>query len=265
MYFHTVTTEIGPNEPKHNPCNLLSFKSVHLRPGDTYTGESHREELLFVILRGRVSIAIGDTVFREIGGRTSVFDGSPHSVFVPPHSTFHIDSQDYASLAICGAPSETDESPFHIPPEAVETGTWGKQNFTRYFRKILVDTDRKVDRLIVGETITPSGNWSSFPPHKHEEDKLPDEVFAEELYYFKVSPGQGWGLTYHYSDDGTIDQAHVVRDETILFIPKGYHTVVSAPGHTTYYLWVLAGNHRWQAVSPDPAIGWVKHAESMLG
>jgi len=117
-------------------------------------------------------------------------------------------------------------------------------------------------RLIVGETYTPSGNWSTYPPHRHEKDDLPREAYHEEMYFFKVAPADGFGLTRYYNHE--VDTGYVVRDNTILMIPNGYHTVVSAPGYTTYYLWFLAGEHRAQAVSDDPAVGWVSRTVPML-
>lgn len=82
---------------------------------------------------------------------------------------------------------------FLITPDQVETGTWGAANFSRTFHSVLVDTDQPVHRLIVGETFTPSGNWSTYPPHKHEKEVPGKEVFMEEFYFFKVNTPDGWG------------------------------------------------------------------------
>lgn len=218
------------------------------------------------MLQGRILLTVDDTSFGVIGGRPNVFEGPPYSVYVPPGRAYTIKGvTPFAEVAVCSAPSTSEEAPFLITPDEVKTGVWGVQNFSRHFRQILVDTPRKVERLIVGETITPSGNWSTYPPHKHEVDDLPREVFAEVIYYFRVSPPEGFGLAYHYTDDRHVDAPHVVRDDTILFIPHAYHTVVSAPGYATYYLWVLAGHTRTQAAVPDPHVGWVGKAEKMLG
>ena len=91
---------------------------------------------------------------------------------------------------------------------------------------------------------------------------MPREAFHEEMYFFKVSPSDGFGLARHY--DETMDTTHTVKDNTILMVPKGYHTVVSAPGYMTYYLWFLAGNHRTQAVAEDAALTWVGKTVPML-
>ena len=152
-----------------------------------------------------------------------------------------------------------------IAPDKCTTGVWGAANFSRNFVQILTlagQPDLPAARLIVGETSTPSGNWSTFPPHKHEVDDLPREAYHEEMYYFKVSPADGFGMTRYYN--GEVDTGYIVRDSTILMAPNGYHTVVSAPGSTTWYLWFLAGNQRVQGTSDDPALAWVSKTVPML-
>ena len=102
---------------------------------------------------------------------------------------------------------------------------WGAANFTRNFHQILTlagQPDLPAARLIVGETYTPSGNWSTYPPHKHEKDDLPREAYHEEMYFFKVSPADGFGMVRYYNSE--IDTGFIVRDNTILMAPNGYHT-----------------------------------------
>ena len=143
---------------------------------------------------------------------------------------------------------------------------WGAANFKRYFHQILTEIaqpDLPARRLIVGETFTPSGNWSTYPPHKHEVEDLPREAYHEEMYYFKVAPTDGFGICHYYNDQGEAEN-FTVRDNTIMMAPFGYHTVVSAPGYMTYYLWFLAGEHRVQATVDDPKLGWVGRTVPML-
>jgi 5-deoxy-glucuronate isomerase len=168
-------------------------------------------------------------------------------------------------VGLCSAPSDLQTEPYVISPEQVTSGKWGAANFSRNFHQILTASaqpDLPAARLIVGETYTPSGNWSTYPPHKHEVEDLPREAYHEEMYYFKVNPGDGFGMARFYN--GEVDTGYTVRDNTILMMPNGYHTVASAPGYTTYYLWFLAGNHRVQAVVEDANVGWVSKTVSML-
>ena len=117
--------------------------------------------------------------------------------------------------------------------------------------------------LIVGETFTPSGNWSTYPQHRHEVEDLPREAYHEEMYFFKVNPADGFGLCHYYNDKDEAEN-FTVRDNTIMMAPFGYHTVVSAPGYMPYYLWFLAGEHRVQATVDDPTVGWVSRTVPML-
>lgn len=263
MYFERVKQEEGLNMITENPCKLLDFGKLILRKGNTFEGNSEGREILLVMLSGICSVDVGGKIFKDVGGRPSVFAGKPYSVYIPPHTAFTVsaDGEGPIEAALTFAKAEEKKEPFIIKPEEVASGKWGISNFSRTFYKILVkdvQTDKSVNRLIVGETLTPSGNWATYPPHRHENDNLPEETFMEEMYYYKVSPNGGWGLTKIYTDDKSIDEAYTVEDETIAKMPRGYHTVVSAPGYTTYYLWFLAGNTRIQAVVTDPKVGWVE-------
>lgn len=260
QYFKNVSQNDGINNIEDNPCKLLDFSKLCLRNDQVYSGNSGDREILMVILGGKCSVKVEKTIFENIGCRPNVFSGKPYAVYIPCQNEFKVNSQKNGDLEaiLCCAPSNLKVEPFLITPEQVVVGKWGISNFSRHYHQILVNNiDKPVNRLIVGETYTPSGNWSTYPPHKHEVDDLPNEVYMEEIYYFKVNPSEGFGLARHYTDNESINAVYVVKDETILMMPKGYHTVVSAPGYTTYYLWMLAGNCRVQAPVNDSSVGWV--------
>ena len=264
-YFESVPSATGMNKPPANPCKLLDFGYLILNDGEQYASASGEREILAVILGGRGSFEVGGTRFGNLGGRPNVFSGKPHAVYFPCQAKYRIEANGRLEVGMVSAPSDLDTEPYVILPDRVTAGVWGAANFSRNYHQILTQIgqpDLPARRLIVGETFTPSGNWSTFPPHRHEKDDLPREAYHEELYFFKVSPPDGFGLTRSYSDE--IDTAFVVRDNTILLAPKGYHTVVSAPGYTTYYLWALAGNHRVQATADDPSLAWVARTVPML-
>jgi 5-deoxy-glucuronate isomerase len=269
MYFERVKQEEGLNMIKENPCRLLDFGKLILSKRNTYEGNSEGREILLVMLSGICSVDVGGETFKDVGGRPSVFVGKSYSVYIPPHTTFAVSTDGEGSIeaALAFAKAEEEKEPFVIIPEEVVSGKWGISNFSRTFHQILVNgvqKDKSVNRLIVGETFTPSGNWSTYPPHRHEHDNFPEEVFMEEMYYFKVQPENGWGLTKFYTKEKDIDYVFTVENETILKMPKGYHTVVSAPGYTTYYLWLLAGNTRVQAPYNDPDLAWVARTIPMI-
>jgi 5-deoxy-glucuronate isomerase len=264
-YFEHVPNAQGVNRLPSNPCKLLDFNLLVLADGKSFEAMSVDREFCAVMLGGKASFVVGAVRFERVGGRANVFGGKPHSVYIPCQSHFTITANGAAEIALCSAPSDLETAPYVIPPERVTTGVWGAANFSRNFHQILTlagQPDLPAKRLIVGETFTPPGNWSTFPPHRHEKEDLPREASHEEIYFFKVSPADGFGITRYYNDE--VDTGFIVRDNTILMAPRGYHTVVSAPGYTTYYLWFLAGNHRVQATADDPAFAWVGRTVPML-
>ena len=264
-YFEVVPSASGLNRPPTNPCQLLDFGYLALADGERYEAAAGNREILAVVLGGKGTFAVGRQEFADVGGRPNVFSGRPHSVYIPCGSSYGITAQGRLEVALVSAPSDLEAAPYVIPPERITAGVWGAANFSRNYHQILTlagQPDLSARRLIVGETFTPSGNWSTYPPHRHEADDLPREAYHEEIYFFKVSPPDGFGITRHYTDEA--DAAYVVRDNTILMAPKGYHTVVSAPGYATYYLWALAGNQRVQATIDDLALAWVARTVPML-
>jgi 5-deoxy-glucuronate isomerase len=264
-YFESVPNKPGLNLLPSNACKLLDFNLLALSDGKVYEGASGNREICAVILGGRTTFVIGETKFETVGARANVFAGKPHAVYIPAQSTFTITARGNVEIGLCSAPSDLKTRAYVIAPERVASGVWGAANFSRSYHQILTmasQPDLPAQRLIVGETFTPSGNWSTFPPHRHEKEDLPREAFHEEMYFFKVSPADGFGLARYYNDE--LDTGYIVRDNTILMAPKGFHTVVSAPGYTTYYLWFLAGNHRTQVVADDPTHAWVGRTVPML-
>jgi 5-deoxy-glucuronate isomerase len=268
MKYHSrLTSNPGLNTLPFNPCTLLDFNLLRLARGEKYSAYSGKREILAVLLGGKASFTVNGETFSLVGGRSNVFNGKPHSVYIPAGAEFSIMAVGPAEIALPSAPSdETSIVPYVIPPSKVASNTWGAANFKRYVQQILTlsaQPDMPARRLIVGETFTPSGNWSTYPPHKHQADNLPREAYHEEMYYFRLSPPEGFGLCHYYNEEGE-EENFTIRDNTIHMMPRGFHTVVSAPGYTTYYLWFLAGNQRVQAAVDDPAVGWVGKTVSML-
>ena len=267
MKYHTLlTANNGLNTPPINPCKLLEFGFLKLAAGETYSADSGEREMLAVLLGGTASLEVAEKRFENVGGRSNVFNGKPHSVYIPAKSKFTITAESAVEIALPSAPSDLELEPYVIEPSKVANGIWGAANFKRYFHQILTAASQPelpARRLIVGETFTPSGNWSTYPPHKHQVDDLPREAYHEEMYFFKVNPNDGFGICHYYNEEGE-DENFTIRDNSIHMMPSGYHTVVSAPGYTTYYLWFLAGNQRTQATVDDPQLGWVTKTIPML-
>ena len=263
-YFHAISQGHGLQPLQDEACQLLDFAKLTLETGETHSGQTVGRELLLVALSGKARVQVGETVFDSVGGRANVFAGLPHSVYIPRGQSYTVTALTRFEGALPSAPSDLDTAPYEIRQEQVNTGQWGTLNYARHFREILVQPNGlPASRLIVGETITPSGHWSTYPPHKHEENKGP-EKFHEEMYYFRVSSPEGWGLTRHYSPERGYDETYTVKDDTLLSIPHGYHTYTSAPGYQSYYLWFLAGDGRAQGAKLDPDVGWVQKTVGMV-
>lgn len=263
-FFHTISQGNGEQHLSDESCTLLDFSKLNLDAGQSAQGDSGEREILLVALSGKARVEVGDKVFESVGGRANVFAGLPHSVYIPRGHKWKVTALTRFEGAMPSAPSDLDTAPYEIKPEQVNTGQWGTLNYARNFREILVQPNGlPASRLIVGETITPSGHWSTYPPHKHEENVGPEKAH-EEMYYFRVNSPEGWGLVRHYSPERGYDDTYTVKDDTLLAIPHGYHTYTSAPGYQSYYLWFLAGDGRIQGAKLDPDVGWVQKTVGMV-
>jgi 5-deoxy-glucuronate isomerase len=265
-YFASLETGQGLNALPYNPCRLLDFSLLKLSAGHEFSAHTGQREILAVLLGGSATFEVAGRQFKTVGGRPHVFAGKPHAVYLPAGVEYRVTGEGPVEIGLTSAPSDLEAEPYVIVPGQVTDGVWGAANFRRYYHNVLTlaaQPNLPARRLIVGETFTPSGNWSTYPPHKHEVDDLPRQAFQEEMYFFKVSPTDGFGLCRYYNDQGE-EANFTVRDNTILMAPVGYHTVVSAPGYATYYLWFLAGEHRIQAVEGDPDLDWVGRTVPML-
>jgi 5-deoxy-glucuronate isomerase len=267
MKYHcNLEVRDGLTTLSHNPCEILDFELVRLSAGQRYEAESGDREKLAVVLGGKADIEVGGVSFPAVGGRPNVFGGKPHSVYIPAGLAFSFTAVGSVEIALPSAPSTLEVEPYLIAPDAVAQGRWGAANFSRNYHQILTEVAQPnlpAARLIVGETYTPSGNWSTYPPHRHANEDLPREAKHEEMYYFRVNPADGFGIARVVDLDGD-EENFTVRDQSMQMMPAGYHTVVSAPGYTTYYLWFLAGTHRTQGSIDDRDVGWVSRTVPML-
>jgi 5-deoxy-glucuronate isomerase len=198
-------------------------------------------------------------IWENLGGRKDVFSGMPHALYLPvgsPH--VEIEAQtDICEVALCGARAQTRFPPAVIAPGDVEIEVRGGGNATRQINHI-VKPEFSADRILIVEVYTPGGNWSSYPPHKHDVHNPPGEVDLDEIYFYKISRPEGYAIQRVYTRDGRRDQTITVRDNDVILVPDGYHPVVAAHGYDCYYLNVLAGSARSMAASDDPDYAWVR-------
>jgi len=210
-------------------------------------------EIALVPLSGKCAVE-ADDVFYDLGGRDDVFAGMPSALYLPRDTAYRVHAD--GEVAICGARCEQKREPVLIRPEDVEVEVRGAGNATRQINHI-VKPEFPAERLLVVEVFTPSGNWSSYPPHKHDEDHPPGEVVLEETYYFRTN---GWAVQRLYSPRHGLDLTETVRDGDLLLVPYGYHTTAAAHGYDLYYLNALAGDRRSMAAADDPDLAWIRGA-----
>jgi 5-deoxy-glucuronate isomerase len=211
-------------------------------------------EVAAVVLGGVVEVDGLGTA----GGRDGVFDGPGHPVYAPPGTPLRFRATGGpAQIAVATAPlgDGTPGKARIIGPGDQQVDERGEGNWARTVRTILGPGD-DAGRLLLGETINPSGNWSSYPPHKHDTHEPPREVKMEEVYLFKLDPPGGFGVQIRYDGDG--EECFTVRDGDVAAIPAGYHPVVAAPGYSLCYLWVMAGEGRQLIPYLDPQHAWVQ-------
>jgi len=229
-----------------------------LEAGTTLDLATGRDELAVVLLGGDCTITAGSENFR-LNSRPSIFEGPPSSVYLAIDTTFTIFAQTSTEIAICASRAETAFPVKHIPPDDVAIEIRGAGNAARQINHI-IKPEFPAQRLLVVEVFTPSGNWSSYPPHKHDVSRMPQEADLEEIYYYRIKPNEGFAFQRLYTDDGSVDQPYIVRDGDALIMPGGYHAYAVAHGYTGYYLNVLAGDEPARTMQPfdDPNHGWVR-------
>lgn len=237
------------------------YTGLHVRavaPGERWSNSTGPDEVVLLPLGGRCRVsAFGQTW--EIGRRENVFAGQPWAVYLPIGTDYDVTALNRLELAVCGTRADRSFPPRLITPDDVEVEIRGAGNAARQINHI-VKPDFPAHRLLVVEVFTPSGNWSSYPPHKHDVSNLPAEADLEEIYYYRINPPDGFGLQRLYTADGRIDDAYVIRDGNLLLVPEGYHVFAVAQGYTGYYLNILAGNEPIRTMQPsdDPAYAWVR-------
>lgn len=235
----------------------VGFQVVKLSQGQVLRRETGSNEICLVLLSGKADVATKLQSWPAIGERMSVFEQiAPYSVYVPNDDLYEVLALTEVELAVCAAPGFGRYPARLIAPAQVGVESRGYGNIERRIHNILPEQE-SADSLLVVEVFTPDGHWSSYPPHKHDRDSLPDESLLEETYYFHVQPKQGFAIQRVYTDDRSLDETLVVRDGQTVLVPRGYHPVCAPPGYEVYYLNVMAGPVRTWKFHNDPDHAWL--------
>jgi 5-deoxy-glucuronate isomerase len=242
------------------------LRVIRLTPGETRTLATGTREMLVLPLSGGCEVEVAGRRF-ELEGRATVFEGIADFTYLPVGSAATLTSPGGAEVALPSAEASRRLPPAYIPATEVAVETRGAGSATRQINNLFVAGGAAAHRLIVVEVLTPGGNWSSYPPHKHDDGSTAGEVELEEIYYFRIQGSGGFGLHRTYTADRAIDATVAVRDGDVFLVPRGYHgPCVAPPEFAMYYLNVLAGpgDSRALGFSDDPAYAWIRETWSRM-
>jgi 5-deoxy-glucuronate isomerase len=249
--------------PDSAQWDYLHFAARQLTQGQTWHFETHEYELALVVLGGTCDITSNVGKWTEVGRRPIVFAGMPYTLYLPPETRFTVEAKSrHLDIAYGWCIAEEAYPARLVKPVEVEIEIRGGANATRQINK-MIPPGFPSSRLVVVEVYTPSGNWSSYPPHKHDEhivDKSGNllEADLEEIYFYKIDRPEGFAYQRIYTPDRKLDELLLARDSHAVLSPQGYHPVVAAPGYNCYYLNMLAGSAQSLAATDDPEHAWVK-------
>lgn len=243
--------------PENASWNYVGFASYDLTPGQVLTLASSDQERCLVMLSGIADFKVDEQSFDAVGERMSVFEKiAPHAIYTINGSTTTITATTNVELAVCEAPGHGNHETRWIKPSQMSREVRGESTNTRHVCNILPQ-DEPADSLLVVEVITPSGNWSSYPPHKHDTDNIPDESYLEETYYHRLNPSQGFCFQRVFTDKLDIDETMAVENKCVVMVPRGYHPVGVPHGYESYYLNVMAGPNRIWIFKNHPDHEWI--------
>jgi len=233
----------------------MSFFVRRLEPGGVYRSRTEHEEAAFVLLGGTCRADWGRGA-QAIGKRRDVFDGFPYALYLPAGHEATLTAETTCEIAECRVPSTAQLQPKLITPCDVATSLRGGGNASRQIVDV-ISPAFPADKLMVIEVYTPGGNWSSYPPHKHDVHNPPTEVDLDEIYYYRIQSG-GFALQHLYGGEHAGERTLKTRDGDAVLVHSGYHSVVAGPGYDVYYLNFLAGSARALAVTEDRQHAWIR-------
>ena len=256
--------------PEQAGWDTIHFQARRLARGQSWSFAWGESELALVVLGGSLDAQTNRGSWTGLGSRADVFAGPPTALYLPPHTSLSVSAATDCEFAIAWAPSAAQHDPRLVRPADATVELRGGDHASRHINSIL-PPGFPCARLVVVEVYTPGGNWSSYPPHKHDVHRAaPDgrllEADLDEIYFYKIDRPEGYALQRVYTSPESplqragqpIDAAVIARSNDVVLIPEGYHPVSSPVGYTTYYLNVLVGSAQSLAASDDPDFAWVK-------
>lgn len=231
--------------PQTAGWSYVGFDLWRLAQGEVADGLLEGREVIIVIIEGCANFAVAGEDFGALGARMDVFDRTPpHCLYIPPGQGWQAKATTPCVLAVCNAPSPGGRPVQRLGPDLIALEKRGTGTNTRYINNIAMETRDVADSLLVTEVFTPAGHWSSYPPHRHDEDDFPHITYLEETYYHRLNPKNGFGIQRVFTDDLSLNETMTVADHDVVLVPRGHHPCAAPYGVDMYYLNVMAGPRR---------------------
>ena len=238
--------------------SYVGFTLYRLAPGESVEETTGDREAILVLVEGKARISGAGRDFGELGERLDVFERTqPHCVYIPDHADWRANATTDLTLAVCTAPGKGSHPPAVIGPEGISLTDRGKGTNLRHINAIAMEERDVAGSLLVTEVFTPSGHWSSYPPHRHDEDDFPRMTYLEETYYHRLNPPQGYGHQRVFTEDGSLDVTMSVQNHDVVLVPRGHHPCGVPYGYEMYYLNVMAGPLRKWRFQNHPDHDWI--------
>jgi 5-deoxy-glucuronate isomerase len=248
--------------PESAQWEYLSFEARQMKYDSVWYHNTGPHEMVIVLLAGNYKITSNRGEWETKNGRKDVFSGIAHTLYLPPNSEFSLTSTSQVlDIAYGWCKSEEEFPAKFVTPEETQVVIFGGDNATRQFND-LVPPGFGCSKIVCREVYTPSGNWSSFPAHKHDERILDNhgnvlEPIQEETYFYKFQKPEAYAIQQVYTKDKSLDEIVRAKHNDVVLIPKGFHPVVAEHGFHCYYLNFLAGTDQCLANTTDPDHEWI--------
>ena len=237
--------------------DFADIAAYRLHPGQAVHRPADDRERLVLVLEGNAAVTAGDIEFGTLGTRLSVFDGpTPPVVLVAPGRPVKAVATAAALVVVASAPGGEIRSTRLIGRDEILVESRGGGQTLRRIHHLL-PPDAEAGRLIAYEVFTPGGNWSSYPPHKHDTENPPIEARLEEIYFYRFAKPTGFAFQRVYTPDGSLDESMTPGDGDVVLVPRGYHPVGVPAGYDCYYLNIMAGPSRAWHFTVDPDHAWL--------
>ncbi|WP_407049547.1 5-deoxy-glucuronate isomerase [Methyloraptor flagellatus] len=254
----STTGKVHDITPTSAGWTYVGFELHRLAPGETATGSLGADEAILVVVEGKAAITAAGQDWGVLGDRMNVFEKTPpHALYLPNGSDWRAIAETALTLAVCKAPGKGGHAARRLGPEGITLTQRGTGSNTRWINNIAMEAEDVADSLLVTEVFTPAGNWSSYPSHRHDEDRFPEITYLEETYYHRLNPPQGFAVQRVYTEDGSLDETIAAKNHDVVLVPRGHHPCGAPHGYELYYLNVMAGPLRkWRFIA-DPDHAWL--------